>query len=84
MEYFSREVIMSRGWESLVLGVEMDSFYFSAASLKTLQTFLPNNSWVDATNLVNWQRAVKSEVELDYMRIGGRILERGCTIEYLT
>jgi ectoine hydrolase len=76
MEYFSHEVMKSQGWEGLSVGVEMDSFYFSAASFKTMEKFLPKNTWVDATGLVNWQRAVKSEVELDYMRIAGRILER--------
>jgi ectoine hydrolase len=76
MEHFSSEVIKRRGWEGLTVGVEMDSFYFSAATLRTLEKFLPKNTWVDATGLVNWQRAVKSETELEYMRIGGRILEK--------
>jgi ectoine hydrolase len=76
MEYFAGEVIASRGWEGMAVGVEMDSFYFSAATLRTLEKFLPKNTWVDATGLVNWQRAVKSDVELEYMRIGGRILEK--------
>ena len=76
MEYLAREVIAGRHWEGLAVGVEMDSFYFSAASLTTLQKHLPKNSWVDATGLVNRQRAVKSETELRYMLIGGRILEK--------
>lgn len=76
MEYFAREVIASRRWEGLSVGVEMDSFYFSAASFSTLQKCLPTNTWVDATGLVNRKRAVKSETELQYMRIGGRILEK--------
>lgn len=75
-EYLSREVIIRKGWEGLSVGVEMDSFYFSAASLRTLEKFLPNNTWVDATGLVNWQRSVKSETELEYMRISGRIIEK--------
>ena len=35
---------------------------------------LPNARFVDATALVNWQRAVKSPQELDYMRIAGKIV----------
>ncbi|SCK10201.1 ectoine hydrolase [Variovorax sp. HW608] len=76
MEHFSREVIMARGWEGLAVGVEMDSFYFTAATLHTMQKLLPTSTWIDATNLVNWQRAVKSKREIEYMRIGGRILEK--------
>ncbi|MGE8060705.1 ectoine hydrolase DoeA [Pseudomonas sp. NPDC089547] len=76
MEHFAREVIQARGWERRVVGLEMDSFYFSAASFMTLRTLLPNTTWVDVNNLVNLARAVKSEAELEYMRIGGRILEK--------
>ncbi|MFF7062615.1 ectoine hydrolase DoeA [Pseudomonas sp. NPDC008258] len=76
MEHFAREVIQARGWERRVVGLEMDSFYFSAASFMTLRKSLPNTTWVDVNNLVNLARAVKSEAELEYMRIGGRILEK--------
>ncbi|MEQ8697724.1 MAG: M24 family metallopeptidase, partial [Bauldia litoralis] len=53
---------------------EMDNYWFSAAAFATLQTHLPNAGFADATGLVNWQRAVKSPQELDYMRIAGRIV----------
>ncbi len=56
------------------IGVEMDNYWFSAAAFATLQRDLPNAQFMDATALVNWQRAVKSPQELDYMRIAGRIV----------
>ena len=56
------------------IGVEMDNYWFSAAAFATLQRHLPNARFKDATGLVNWQRAVKSAQELDYMRIAGRIV----------
>ncbi|MFP3367177.1 hypothetical protein R0J93_26390, partial [Pseudoalteromonas sp. SIMBA_148] len=31
---------------------------------------------VDANSLVNWCRAIKSEQEIAYMRVAGRIVER--------
>jgi ectoine hydrolase len=37
---------------------------------------LPDATFVDATGLVNWQRAVKSEQEIAYMRRAARIVER--------
>jgi ectoine hydrolase len=52
----------------------MDKYWFSAAAFATLQKHLPNARFVDATGLVNWQRAVKSPRELDYMRKAGRIV----------
>jgi ectoine hydrolase len=36
---------------------------------------LPNARFVDATGLVNWQRAVKSPTEIEYMRRAARIVE---------
>ncbi|RIY02628.1 ectoine hydrolase DoeA [Aureimonas flava] len=69
-------VIAERGWDRLAIGVEMDNYWFSAAAYRSLQTHLPNARFGDATALVNWQRAVKSETELDYMRIAGRIVTK--------
>ncbi len=58
------------------IGVEMDNYWFSAAAFASLQKHLPNARFSDTTGLVNWQRAVKSERELDYMRKAARLVER--------
>ncbi len=76
MDYLSTEVIAARGWQDKRIGVEMDNYYFSAAAFASLQKHLPQASWVDANGLVNWQRAVKSEQEIAYMRIAARIVEK--------
>lgn len=57
------------------IGVEMENYYFSAAAFRSLQANLPNASFVDATALVNWQRIIKSDRELSYMRSAARIVE---------
>ncbi len=75
MDLLCRE-IESRGWARARIGVESDNYYFSAAAMAALRRGLPNASFADATGLVNWQRAVKSERELDFMRIAARIVER--------
>ncbi len=58
------------------IGVEMDNYWFSARSFLRLKEELPGAEFPDATNLVNWVRAVKSEAEIDYMRQASRICER--------
>ena len=68
-------LIEERGWARLSIGVEKDNYYFSAACLDHLQAGLPNARFQDATGLVNWQRAVKSETELTFMRRAARIVE---------
>jgi len=74
MEVLARQ-IAERGWGRLSIGVEMDNYWFSAAAYATLQRQLPNARFGDATALVNWQRAVKSPQELEYMRRAARIVE---------
>jgi ectoine hydrolase len=76
MDYLSTEVIAARGWDTLRIGVEMDNYYFSAAAYASLQRHLPKARWVDASALVNWQRAVKSPREIEYMRVAARIVEK--------
>ena len=68
-------VIRARGWEGRALGVEMENYYYSARAHAVLCSELGYEP-LDATNLVNWCRAVKSERELVYMRRAARISER--------
>lgn len=75
MDYLSAQ-IEERGWEKANIGVEMDNYWFSAKAYQSLQAHLPNAKFHDATALVNWQRAIKSEQELLYMHRAARIVER--------
>ena len=74
MDYLA-QVLAERGWDKLIVGVEMDNYYFSAAAFASLARHLPDARFVDATGLVNWQRAVKSPTEISYMRNAARIVE---------
>jgi len=75
MDFLSTQ-IEDRGWSGARIGVEMDNYWFSAAAFAALQRHLPNAAFSDATGLVNWQRAVKSEEELGFMRKAARLVER--------
>ncbi len=68
-------LIAARGWDSAVIGVELDNYYFSAAAYLALVRALPDAGLRDTTGLVNWQRAVKSPREIDYMRRAAAIVE---------
>jgi|APSaa5957512535_1039671.scaffolds.fasta_scaffold01123_10 ectoine hydrolase len=71
-----------RGIDKGVIGVEMDAYYYSAASHAALVRGLPNATMVDATSLVNWVRVVKSAQEIEYMRRAARIVEKTMRIAY--
>lgn len=75
MDYLSAW-LTDHGTGKGTIGVEMDNYWFTAAAFASLQQHLPNATFTNANALVNWQRAVKSETELDYMRIAGRIVGR--------
>ena len=69
-------LIRDRGFGDKRIGLELENYYFSAKAFLVLQKELPDAQLVDATALVNWQRAVKSDEEIAYMRKAARISEK--------
>lgn len=61
------------GLDRARIGVEMENYYYSAKAHQVLVGELPNATLTDATALVNWQRLVKSEDELGFIRKAARI-----------
>ena len=68
--------LADRNWHRGFIGVEMDNYWYSAKAHERLIHGLPEAQILDATGLVNWQRAVKTPKELEYMRKAARIVER--------
>ncbi len=68
-------LINANGWSGMRIGLEMDNYYFTAAAYLALVQGLPQAKWVDANVLVNWQRAVKSDAEITFMRCAAKIVE---------
>lgn len=75
MDYLATQ-LTDRGYGSDRIGVEMDNYWFSAQAFASLTAGLPDAVFSDATALVNWQRAVKSDRELEFMRTAGRFVEK--------
>lgn len=69
------DLIRQHGGEKGRIGVELDNYYYSAAAHRTLRAALPEVELVDITGLVNWERAIKSPAEIEYMRRAARIVE---------
>lgn len=68
-------VIAARGWEAARIGVEMDNYWFSAAANDSLRRNLIQARFSDATGLVNWQRKVKSDHEVAFIRRAAAIVD---------
>ncbi|SFP32966.1 M24 family metallopeptidase [Tranquillimonas alkanivorans] len=69
-------IIHETGHGNARIGVEMENYYFSAKAYVTMLQELPGAQFVDATALVNWQRGVKSDEEIAFMRRAARIAEK--------
>ncbi len=68
--------IRSRGWGNSRIGVEMDAHYFTARCHATLAGTLPDAGITNNGDLVNWARLVKSDKEVELMRVAGKISTR--------
>ncbi|MYM18557.1 M24 family metallopeptidase [Brevibacterium sp. 5221] len=56
-----------------VVGLEMDSHFFSPKAYRALVNAVPEWTLVESFELVNWVRAVKSDAEIQYMRHAARV-----------
>ncbi|MCO5965444.1 ectoine hydrolase DoeA [Sinorhizobium meliloti] len=69
------KLLAERKLDRGVVGLEKDNYWFSASAYEAILAGLPNAKFVDATALVNWQRAIKSPQEISYLRKAARIVE---------
>ncbi len=68
--------LRAHGYGGKRIGVELENYYFSAKAYLVMRDELPDAEFIDATGLVNWQRAVKSDEEITFMRRAARISEK--------
>ena len=67
------DLIRNRGWGKARIGVEMDAHYYTARCHQHLTKGLPEATFANNADLVNWARLVKSPAEIALMRDAGRI-----------
>ncbi len=71
--------LKARGLDRARIGVEMENYYYTAKAHSVLVEQMPDADLVDATALVNWQRLIKSDAEIGFIRKAARITERVIT-----
>lgn len=81
MEWMA-EWITKMGWGNRCIGIELEAYYYSAKAHERFVGGLPNARISDASLLVNWIRAVKSEAEIDYLRTASRLAEGAMRAAY--
>ncbi|MDL2253765.1 M24 family metallopeptidase [Ruminococcaceae bacterium OttesenSCG-928-I18] len=76
------DILREKKQENKTVGTEMDAYYYSAKCQETFEKELTGAKFVDATNLVNWVRIVKSEAEIGYMKKAAVIAEKVMQVAY--
>ena len=72
---FLATILKDKGLNKRRIGLEKDNYYFSARAAESLYSSLPDAIFCDQTGLVNWERAIKSDTEITYMRRAGKVVE---------
>lgn len=73
---FVANIIEEKGQANKTIAAEYDSYYFTAKNYLQLEKNLPNATFVDGTNLVNWIRIIKSDQEIEYIKRAGKIITK--------
>jgi len=73
-----------KNWDKKNIGVEMDSYYYSAECHARLLNQCPEATFHDANLLVNWIRLIKSENEIKYMKDASVLVQLGMKKAYDT
>lgn len=73
---FVAALLEERGQARKRIGVEMDTYYFTAQCYMSLAKGLSHANFLDATALVNWIRFIKSEQEIQYIKNATKIVEK--------
>ncbi len=76
MTWIGNNILNKKKWDKCVIATERDSYYYTAEAHFRLTATLPNANFINANNLVNWARGVKSQKEIEYMKIAGKITQK--------
>ena len=79
MEFVS-DILKEIGQANRRIGVEMDTYYFTAKCFEILGKYLPDARFQDETLLVNWVRIVKSDQEIAFIKKAAKIVENAMNI----
>jgi Xaa-Pro dipeptidase len=66
--------LRDRGCEGARVGIEANSWFLTAATYLALREAMPDVAFVDASALVENQRMVKSNAEVEYIREAARVV----------
>ncbi|RYG73755.1 M24 family metallopeptidase [Lentibacillus lipolyticus] len=81
---FVCDLLREKKCDNKTIAVELDAYYFTARSYMQLTQGLPNATFKDGTNMVNWVRIIKSDREISYIKHAAKISENAMQVAFDT
>lgn len=81
---FVSDLLKEKKQDKQFIALEMDAYYFTAQCYVRLMQGLPDATFKDGTNLVNWVRIVKSDQEIVYIKKAAQISEKAMQVAFDT
>ena len=78
------DFLKTKNWANKNIGVEMDSYYYTAECHARLVSQCSNATFLDANLLVTWIRLIKSKDEIKYMKDASVLVQLGMQRAYDT
>ncbi|GAB3061186.1 M24 family metallopeptidase [Virgibacillus ainsalahensis] len=79
---FVSDFLKKKKRDKQTIAMELDAYYFTAQCYIRLTKELPNATFRDGTNLVNWIRLIKSDREINYIKQAAKISEKAMQTAY--
>ncbi len=79
---FVSDIIKEFKHENKNIGTELDAYYYTAQCQKSLEENLPHANFINANNLVNWIKIIKSEQEIAYIKKAAVIVENTMQVAF--
>lgn len=76
------DILKERGHDKKAIATETDSYYYTYRCQERLEASLPDASFKDGHNLVNWVKIVKSANEIAFMKKAAVIAEKAMQTAY--
>ncbi len=79
---FVADILKERGLDKKNIATETDAYYFSAKCQQTIERCLPDATFKDGYNIVNWVKIIKSPTEIEFIKKASVIVQKAMDVAY--
>ena len=79
---FVADILKERGLDKKNIATETDAYYYSAKCQQTIERCLPDATFKDGYNIVNWVKIIKSPTEIEFIKKASVIVQKAMDVAY--